>query len=237
MLSGGDPPVWRLPVVASSSLLPPLTISSTAWATRIRNCYASRLPLFPPASKPDCASEGKPCYSANRRPSLETVSPRSIIPAFRGWNASPRWRVGLPCVPGLLSGLKPFGNSGKLAIPIAFLILSLSQHGPMSATGLDIRPQGELDLLSLGALVHRLDPGIIPFHKANACQIHVSGGEFNVAANLADCFRMKTGIASAMVDYPDRRSDRRTRASDGREAVLQAFQARRRHRAEHGHRL
>jgi 2-dehydro-3-deoxygluconokinase len=30
----------------------------------------------------------------------------------------------------------------------------------------------------------------------------VSGGEFNCAANLADCFRMKTGIATAMVDYP-----------------------------------
>src|SRR5207248_7572916 len=28
------------------------------------------------------------------------------------------------------------------------------------------------------------------------------GGEFNVAANLADCFRMKTGVATAMVDYP-----------------------------------
>ena len=72
----------------------------------------------------------------------------------------------------------------------------------MSATGLNIRPHGDLDLLSLGALVNRLDPGIIPFHKATACQIHVSGGEFNVAANLADCFRLKTGIATAMVDYP-----------------------------------
>jgi 2-dehydro-3-deoxygluconokinase len=30
----------------------------------------------------------------------------------------------------------------------------------------------------------------------------VSGGEFNCAANLADCFRMNTGIATAMVDYP-----------------------------------
>jgi 2-dehydro-3-deoxygluconokinase len=58
------------------------------------------------------------------------------------------------------------------------------------------------DLISLGALVHRLDPGIIPFRKATACQIHVSGGEFNVAANLADCFRLNTGIATAMVDYP-----------------------------------
>jgi len=65
-----------------------------------------------------------------------------------------------------------------------------------------IPPPGGLDLLALGALVHRLDPGIVPFRKANACAIHVSGGEFNVAANLADCFRMTTGIATAMVDYP-----------------------------------
>ena len=71
----------------------------------------------------------------------------------------------------------------------------------MSAV-LEIRPPGGLDLVSLGALVHRLDPGIIPFRKATECHIHVSGGEFNVAANLADCFGLKTGIASAMVDYP-----------------------------------
>jgi len=68
--------------------------------------------------------------------------------------------------------------------------------------GLNIRQDGALDLMSVGALVHRLDPGIIPFRKATTCQIHVSGGEFNVAANLADCFRLRTGIATAMVDHP-----------------------------------
>src|ERR1700742_3684433 len=68
--------------------------------------------------------------------------------------------------------------------------------------GLTFRKDAELDFLSLGALVHRLDPGIIPFRKATECAIHVSGGEFNVAANLSDCFGLKTGIASAMVDYP-----------------------------------
>ncbi len=68
--------------------------------------------------------------------------------------------------------------------------------------GLQIRKDGELDFLSLGALVHRLDPGIIPFRKATECKIHVSGGEFNVAANLSDCFGLKTGIATAMSDYP-----------------------------------
>jgi 2-dehydro-3-deoxygluconokinase len=70
------------------------------------------------------------------------------------------------------------------------------------STGLTIRSEASFDLISLGALVHRLDPGIIPFRKATECRIHVSGGEFNVAANLADCFRMRTGIATAMVDYP-----------------------------------
>jgi 2-dehydro-3-deoxygluconokinase len=69
-------------------------------------------------------------------------------------------------------------------------------------SGLNIRKDGELDFLSLGALVHRLDTGIIPFRKATECKIHVSGGEFNVAANLADCFGLKTAIASAMSDYP-----------------------------------
>jgi 2-dehydro-3-deoxygluconokinase len=68
--------------------------------------------------------------------------------------------------------------------------------------GLNIQSQGALDLVSLGALVHRLDPGIIPFRKASTCQIHVSGGEFNVAANLADCFGMNTAIVTAMSDYP-----------------------------------
>jgi len=68
--------------------------------------------------------------------------------------------------------------------------------------GLNILEKGGLDFLSLGALVHRLDPGVVPFHKATECQIHVSGGEFNVSANLSNCFELKTGIATAMVDYP-----------------------------------
>src|SRR5262245_15030633 len=67
---------------------------------------------------------------------------------------------------------------------------------------LNIPESGVLDFISLGALVHRLDPGIIPFRKATECLIHVSGGEFNVAANLSDCFGLRTGIVTAMVNYP-----------------------------------
>jgi 2-dehydro-3-deoxygluconokinase len=58
-----------------------------------------------------------------------------------------------------------------------------------------------LDFLSLGALVHRLDPGLAPFRKARVFDVHVSGGEYNVAAGLAGCFGLRTGIATAMVHY------------------------------------
>jgi 2-dehydro-3-deoxygluconokinase len=70
------------------------------------------------------------------------------------------------------------------------------------STGLQIPTGGALDFLSLGALINRLDPGVVPFRKAHTCSIHVSGGEFNTAANLSDCFGLRTGIATAMVDYP-----------------------------------
>ena len=60
----------------------------------------------------------------------------------------------------------------------------------------------EFDFLSLGALIHRLDPGIIPFRRASKFDVHVSGGEYNCAANLASCFGLKTAVATAMVDYP-----------------------------------
>jgi len=71
----------------------------------------------------------------------------------------------------------------------------------MSALSVPSGPAA-FDFLSLGALVHRLDPGIIPFRKARQLDIHVSGGEYNVSANLSDCFGLKTAVASAMVDYP-----------------------------------
>jgi len=69
-------------------------------------------------------------------------------------------------------------------------------------TSLNIPSSGTFDFLALGALVHRLDPGLVPFRKATTCSIHVSGGEFNCAANLADAFGMRAAIATALVDYP-----------------------------------
>lgn len=70
------------------------------------------------------------------------------------------------------------------------------------SSNLNVPAGGALDFLALGAIIHRLDPGRVPFRKARTLDIHVSGGEFNVAANLADCFGLRTGVVTAMVKYP-----------------------------------
>jgi 2-dehydro-3-deoxygluconokinase len=68
--------------------------------------------------------------------------------------------------------------------------------------GLKILPKARYDALALGALVHRLDPGVIPLHRAQAFEVHVSGGEFNPIHALSECFRLKTAVATAIPKYP-----------------------------------
>ena len=69
--------------------------------------------------------------------------------------------------------------------------------------GLTIRKDPcALDFLALGAVVHRLDPGVIPFRKARTLEVHVSGGEYNVARGLRRCFGLRTAVVTALVDNP-----------------------------------
>lgn len=69
-------------------------------------------------------------------------------------------------------------------------------------SALNLRPASDcqLDFLSLGAMVHRLDPGSQPFRRATSFEVHVSGGEYNCAANLSSCFGQRTGMVTAMVN-------------------------------------
>jgi 2-dehydro-3-deoxygluconokinase len=86
------------------------------------------------------------------------------------------------------------------------------------------------DFITLGALVTRLDPGIIPFEYANSYEMHVSGGEFNVAANLSRAFGRKTAVVSAMVDYPIGRKIE----SEVRKMGVDGFYCRFKHNGVHG---
>src|SRR6267143_216020 len=66
---------------------------------------------------------------------------------------------------------------------------------------LGIRDSAPFAFICLGAPVHRLDPGIVSFRKATDCQVHVSAGEFNVAANRSNWFGLRSAIVTAVVKY------------------------------------
>lgn len=68
--------------------------------------------------------------------------------------------------------------------------------------------QSTYDFIALGALVTRLDPGIVPFEYADHYDLHVSGGEFNVAANMARAFGKKRRSSRP---WSTTRSERRSR--------------------------
>jgi 2-dehydro-3-deoxygluconokinase len=58
------------------------------------------------------------------------------------------------------------------------------------------------DLLSLGEVMLRLDPGDTRIHTARAFRVWEGGGEYNVARGLKRCFGLRTGVVTAFVDNP-----------------------------------
>jgi 2-dehydro-3-deoxygluconokinase len=67
---------------------------------------------------------------------------------------------------------------------------------------LALRPASEcaFDLISLGEVMLRLDPGEGRVHTARHFQAWEGGGEYNVARGLRRCFRMRTAIVTAFAD-------------------------------------
>src|SRR5580700_8447525 len=58
------------------------------------------------------------------------------------------------------------------------------------------------DLVSLGEVMLRLDPGDVRVATARQFQVWEGGGEYNVARGLRRCFGMKTAIVTALADNP-----------------------------------
>src|SRR6266576_1943004 len=69
---------------------------------------------------------------------------------------------------------------------------------------LKIRPKGECrwDLVSLGEVMLRLDPGDGRVATARAFQAWEGGGEYNVARGLKRCFGLDTAVVTALADNP-----------------------------------
>lgn len=58
------------------------------------------------------------------------------------------------------------------------------------------------DLVALGEVMLRLDPGEGRMHTTRSFQVWEGGGEYNVARGLKRCFGLETAIVTALVDNP-----------------------------------
>ena len=58
------------------------------------------------------------------------------------------------------------------------------------------------DLVSLGEVMLRLDPGIGRIHTTRSFQVWEGGGEYNVARGLKRCFGLRTAVVTALADNP-----------------------------------
>ncbi|MBW2368737.1 MAG: sugar kinase [Deltaproteobacteria bacterium] len=69
-------------------------------------------------------------------------------------------------------------------------------------TILDIKSEKDCryDLVSLGEVMLRLDPGESRIHTSRMFRAWEGGGEYNVARGLRRCFRMRTAIVTAQAD-------------------------------------
>lgn len=73
-----------------------------------------------------------------------------------------------------------------------------------AAAELTLRPVAPCrwDLLSLGEVMLRFDPGEGRIVGARSFRVWEGGGEYNVARGLRRCFGLRTSIATALVDNP-----------------------------------
>ena len=69
---------------------------------------------------------------------------------------------------------------------------------------LDLRPSAESrwDLVALGEVMLRLDPGDERIHTARSFRAWEGGGEYNVARGLTRCFGATTTVVTAFADNP-----------------------------------
>ena len=58
------------------------------------------------------------------------------------------------------------------------------------------------DIVSLGEVMLRLDPGEGRIHTTRAFQVWEGGGEYNVARGLRRCFGLDAAVVTALVDNP-----------------------------------
>ena len=59
-----------------------------------------------------------------------------------------------------------------------------------------------MDILSLGEVMLRLEPGDRRVHTARSFDVWEGGGEYNVARGLKRCFGQRAAVVTALADNP-----------------------------------
>ncbi|MCJ7730198.1 MAG: sugar kinase, partial [Sedimentisphaerales bacterium] len=72
----------------------------------------------------------------------------------------------------------------------------------MSTLKLRAESDCKYDILSLGEVMVRLDPGDDRIHTARTFRVWEGGGEYNVARGLRRCFNKRSAIVTAIPDNP-----------------------------------
>ena len=70
----------------------------------------------------------------------------------------------------------------------------------MTVLNIKSKDTGKYDLLALGEIMLRLDPGDGRIHSTRSFRVWEGGGEYNVARGLRKCFGMRTAVVSAFAD-------------------------------------
>jgi 2-dehydro-3-deoxygluconokinase len=80
--------------------------------------------------------------------------------------------------------------------------MTTAKSSPKNSLILRKKEDCKWDLVSLGEVMLRLDPGDVRVATARQFQVWEGGGEYNVARGLRRCFGLKTAVVTALADNP-----------------------------------
>jgi 2-dehydro-3-deoxygluconokinase len=76
------------------------------------------------------------------------------------------------------------------------------RHGVSAGLKLKAAQDTKFDLVSLGEVLLRFDPGEMRIAQTREFRVWEGGGEYNVARGLRRCFGLRTSIVTALADNP-----------------------------------
>src|SRR6188472_2512691 len=97
---------------------------------------------------------------------------------------------------------KPARKQGRNVQLVHFATAYARASALIKMLNIKSRENCKWDIVSLGEVMLRLDPGNLRVHTTRSFQVWEGGGEYNVARGLKRCFGLDTAIITALADNP-----------------------------------